>query len=110
MHINTIQKRARDFLLIPQKLGGTANASFLRITGKTSRTWVLRRNQHKFCRKRNASCRPGHIDNAVLKRLPQALENIPMKLWEFIKEQHSAVRQCYLPWFRVCSATNQGNS
>src|SRR6266705_1687617 len=107
VNINAIQQRSRDFRNVTLDHRWCAMAFTGGVAEVPARAGIHCRRQHEPRGKRHGygGTRNGH--SAVLKRLPHDLQNVSLKLWQFVQEQHAIVPQRDFARPRNRAATDQ---
>jgi len=69
--------------------------------------WIHGRDQHDGCRVSQGGIHPRDRHAAILQRLTQAIQDMPLELKNFIEEEHAMMSQRDLAWFRDSPAADE---
>src|SRR5262249_32107258 len=107
VHINAVEDRSAQALLIAGDHRMSAATRPRRIAVEPARTRVSGRNQRELGRKRQRFTRAGDGDNAIFDRLAEDFQNARMKFGDLVEKEHSTMREADLAWSRSGPTTNQ---
>src|SRR6185503_15676781 len=95
-HVDAVQKRAGDFLLVLFDLVRPTYALMLLIACISARARVTGGNKHKIGGETRAVVRPSDCYMAILKGLSQGFECLAAVFGQLIQEENAAVREANL--------------
>src|SRR3989344_925027 len=107
MDINTVGDRFRYFPFVFRHGRRRTDTFFSGNSGISARAHVHRRDKNKIRGKSYSLASTRNVDYFIFKRLAQTLDDFFVEFRELVEEEHSAVRERDLPWFRNRSSADK---
>lgn len=110
VQVDPVEQWAGQLVAVALDLFRAAATAAGRVAQIAAGTWIHRRDQLEACWEANPVLGACDHDLARLQRLSQHLEDPPLELWQFVKEQHAMVGESDLARLRAAATANQRRS